>query len=114
MPLNHNIIYFPRKILIGTTAPNEACTETFSSKDTILLLFLNCSGHRKMVVNRRYTTAYKLLFPFHPVDCSLLVEKQVNEKTNTSVFKMGILMSGLKYLGVLHVHIDFETKNKGI
>lgn len=77
--------FIPRKILIGATAANEACIGTFSSEDTISLFILNCSGHRKIVVNRRYTTAYKMLFPLHPVDCSSFVEKQVNGKTNTTL-----------------------------
>lgn len=81
---------------------------TSSSEDTTSLLFLNCSGHRKMLVNWRYTTAYKLLFPFSHVDQASFMEKKINGKPNTNVFKTNILKSDSKYLGVLHIHTDLQ------
>lgn len=36
------------------------------------------------------------------------MEKKVNGKPNTTVFKTNILMSDSKYLGALHIHTDLQ------
>lgn len=61
-----------------------------------------------MLVNWRYTAAYKLLFPFSHVDQASFVEKEFNGKPNTTVFKTSILQSDSKHLGVLHFYTDLQ------
>lgn len=81
---------------------------TSSSEDTTLFLFLNCSGSRKMLVNWRYTAAYKVMLPFSRVDQASFVAKQFNGKPNTTVFKTNIIKSDSKHLSVLQIHIDLQ------
>lgn len=62
------------------------------------LLWTQEDGGKQKIGNSLQTTIYL-------IDCSSFVEKKVNGKLDTTVFKTGILMSGWKYLDD-----NFDTK----